>query len=202
MKTKRWLDPRLLIGALLVTVSIASVAFVMSATNRTTEVWAVADTVVPGDTLTADNVVLARVQLDTAQDLYHSREASPIGQVVTRSLEAGELIPVSAVTDSALAERSRIVITVDGPLPDGVARGAVVDVWSAEPLEGSSFATPRVLVDDAVVAAVHTNDSLIASSSTLQVELLVPVTETAALLHAMAGGHVLHLVPDTPEESR
>lgn len=197
MKTRRWLDPRLLIGAALVAVSIASVAFVMSATNRTTEVWAVSNTVVPGDVLGADDVVLTRVQLDVAQSHYHAHDESPIGQVVTRPIAEGELIPVSAVAEEALAERSRIVITVDGPLAEGVARGDVVDVWSAEPLDAGEFATPRVLIDNAVVATVHSNDSLIANATSLQVELLIPVADTAATLHAIASGHALHLVPDS-----
>lgn len=202
MKTKRWLDPRLLIGMLLVVASVAAVVFVVSASNRTHEVWSVSNSVVPGDVLTADDVALARVQLDSSQDLYHDREESPIGGVVTRPLEAGELIPVSAVADAALAERSRVVVTVDGPLPDGATRGAVVDVWAAEQLDGSTYATPRVLVDDAVIAAVHTNDGLISTAQTVQVELLVPSGDTGGLLHAMSSGHAMHLVPDTPQDRR
>lgn len=196
MKVRRWLDPRLLIGLVLVLVSVASVAFVVKAANRTTEVWTIAGSAVPGDVLEADDVVLARVQLERAGELYHLQDQSPIGMRVTRALEPGELIPRSAVSDAAITERSRVVIAVEGVLPAGSERGATVDVWASVAVDRDVMSVPEVLVDNAVVAAVHSNEGLMTTSPTTQVELLVPRDRTPALLHALAEGHVLHLVPD------
>lgn len=196
MRLRKWLDPRLLIGLGLVVVSVASVVFIVNASNRTVEAWAVSDDVVPGDVLQAEDVVLARVQLDRAHELYHLRDESPIGLVATRSMATGELVPRSAVTDAAVAARSRVVVQVDGPLSDGVARGETVDVWASVPLERSEMSTPEVIVDDAIVAAVHADEGLMVSSRGLQVELLVPAENTAEILHAVASSHALHIVPD------
>ena len=64
------------------------------------------------------------------------------------------------------------------------------------PLERSEMSAPEVIVDDAIVAAVHADEGLMVSSRGLQVELLVPAENTAEILHAVASGHALHIVPD------
>ncbi|MGO3135788.1 MAG: SAF domain-containing protein [Agrococcus casei] len=202
MKTKRWIDPRLIIGAALVVVSIIGVAFVVTSANRTVEVWVVSEPVAAGEVLAADDVALARVQLEQRSELYHVQDDSPVGLVVTQSRAAGELIPRSGVVDEAIAASSRIVVPVDAKAAVDLGRGDVVDIWAAAPSEErtSGFVEPRILVDDAVVVAVHAPDGLLSAASVVQVELLIPDTETSRALDAISNKHAIHLVPDTVSE--
>lgn len=198
MKSKRWIDPRLIIGVVLVAISIASVAFVVTQSNRTIEVWVASDRVAAGETITASDVALARVQLDAQADLYHPHDDSPVGLVVTRSMMPGELIPRSAVVEEAFAESTKIVVPLGSNTATDLARGDVVDVWAAAPAEDRStgFGEPGLLVDDAVVVAVHEQEGLLSTSGAVQVELLIPNAETEAVLDAISNKHALHLVPD------
>lgn len=197
MKSKRWLDPRLIIGVVLVAVSIASVAFVVAQSNRTIEVWVASGPVGAGETLAAQDVALARVQLEST-DLYHHHDASPVGKVVTQSLAAGELIPRSAVVDEALVETSQISIPIPASAAVDFGRGDVVDVWSAAPSEErtSGYLSPRILVDDAVIVAVHQPEGLLSAANEVQIELLIPAGDTTDALDAVTNRHALHLVPD------
>ena len=197
MKSKRWLDPRLLIGVVLVAASIASVAVVVTQSNRAIEVWVASGPVGAGETLEAQDVALARVQLESA-DLYHQHNASPVGMVVTQSLVAGELIPRSAVVDEAIAATAQITVPIPATSAANFGRGDVVDVWSAAPAEDRStgYRSPQILVDNAVIVAVHQPEGLLSTSNDVQVELLIPVGDTTAALDAVTNRHALHLVPD------
>ncbi|UOE44541.1 hypothetical protein [Agromyces larvae] len=190
------LDPRLLIGMVVVAGSVLGVWALVSGLDASTEVYAVRETVTPGTELTADDLEVRSVRLGAPADTGRYLAADDLpdgGLVVLRTIGAGELVPVSAVGDRADADVASVVVVTRGLLPEGVAAGARVDVWSSAALEHGTFDTPAVLVPGAEVAALIDTDGMITESGA-QVELLVPRDRIAAVLQALAAGDAIDLV--------
>ena len=191
-----WFDPRFGIGLALVVASVAGVVWLVSAADRTVEVWAARSALSPGDMVTGDNLVLRSVRLGDATDLYLGTGLlGDTGLVVTRAVAAGELVPASAVGAPEGVQVASVVVTVRGDLPRSVESGSVVDLWSARQTEERDFGPPAVLVGSATVVRVLEADGLIVGSAAVAVEMLVPRSKIAAVLEAIANSDAMSLVP-------
>ncbi|WP_306232287.1 hypothetical protein [Agrococcus beijingensis] len=191
--SRTWLDPRLVIGVVLVLASLAGVWLVVQQSARTETAWSATRTLLPGETIAAGDVQPIDVRLPQAQDRYLDASADPVGMVVAATVGEGEVLPLRALGDAAGDERAAVVIDVEGALPSAVRAGALVDVWTAAPGD-EGFAAPSVLVDDAIVVGLLEDEGILASAGT-QLELLVPRDQTALLLEAVSNEHALSVVP-------
>ncbi|TAL40765.1 MAG: hypothetical protein EPN91_12430 [Salinibacterium sp.] len=125
-------DPRLLIGLLLVVASVAGVVVVVSSADRSTQVYAARSALSPGDRVTGNDLELQSVRLDASTAHYLTPADIPRrGVVVTRSVDEGELIPVSATGSVVGLTSTSIVLSLDSQLAASVKAGAVVDIWPA-----------------------------------------------------------------------
>lgn len=190
---RTWMDPRLVIGVALVLASLAGVWFVVQQSARTESAWSATRTLLPGDTVSAGDVERVEVRLPQSQDRYLDAAADPVGMVVASTVGEGEVLPLRALGSAAGLDRAAVVIDIQGALPRAVQAGSLVDVWTAAPSD-DGYEAPAVLVDDAIVVGVLEDDGILASSAQ-QLELLVPIDETAVLLEAMSNEHVLSVVP-------
>lgn len=190
-----WFDPRFGIGLALVVASVAGVVWLVSAADRTVEVWVARSALSPGDTVTGDDMVLRSVRLGDATDLYLGAGVlGDAGLVVTRAVAAGELVPASAVGAPEGVRVASVVVAVRGDLPRSVGAGSVVDLWSARQTDERDFGPPAVLVGSATVVRVLEPDGLMAGSAVVAVELLVPRAKIAAVLAAVAAADAMSLV--------
>lgn len=191
-----WFDPRFGIGLALVVVSVGGVVWLVSAADRTVEVWAARSALSPGDLVTGDDLVLRSVRLGSAGDLYVGTDLlGDSGLLVTRAVAAGELVPASAVGAPDGVRLASVVVTVRGDLPRSVESGSVVDLWSAPQTDERGFGPPAVLVGSATVVRVLEADGLIVGSAVVAVEMLVPRSRIAAVLEAVANSDAMSLVP-------
>src|SRR5205807_7724271 len=93
----RWLDARVAVGLLLVLVSVAAGARVVSSAGHLTPVYVAAHDLVPGEQVASGDVTVARVRIDGDVSRYLSASASvPVGYVVTRVVGAHQLLPAAA----------------------------------------------------------------------------------------------------------
>jgi hypothetical protein len=193
----RAVDVRLVVGVALVAASIAGVWLVVSSADRTVSVYAAGATIVAGEVVGVDDLVVEQVSLGGAAGRYAVPGRLTDGAVATRTILAGELVPVEAVASDDDLARAPVVVTVRGELPAGVAEGREVDVWAtgAEQGDRDEAAPPTVLVPGALVARIVAEESLVAGSSEVSVELSVPDGAVAVLLAATTAGDVLTLVP-------
>jgi len=193
------LDPRLLLGLLLVAASVVAVVGIVSAADRRILVYAAAGPLAPGDRIDAGDLVERSVALDGSDPLYLRPDDLPDGGlVITQSVRGGELVPTSAVGSVAGLRSTSVVIESTGPLSSAVVPGSGVDVWAApaneETGQADAFGPPSVLVSGAIVVRVLEDDGLVASGG-VAVELLVPRSRVARLLHAIANADALAIVP-------
>lgn len=189
-----WADARLFLGIVLIAASIAGVWLVVGASRQTSPVFAAAHTLVPGQPVAHDDVRPVEVALGQAAGAYLTAATLEEGLVATRTVEAGELVPASAVGDAAGVRTTSVVVRSAVDIPASVVPGSVVEVWSAPRLERGTFETPRILVADATVAWVGRDDSAIGGGG-VALELVIPRADVAATLEAVAGEAALSVVP-------
>ena len=188
-----WGDVRFLIGIALVVAAVTGVWLVVSSARQTTPILQATRTIVPGETV-GGAVRVVDVALGTAADGYLTPDALPDGTVATRTIENGELLPRTA---TAPADSSRVtsIVVESTTIPGGVSAGSAVELWSSAPSgEGKGFAAPRILLDEATVAAVDRADGLLAGGRS-SIELVVDRTEVGRVLGAVAEGAALSVVP-------
>ncbi|MFD4422754.1 hypothetical protein ACFWN7_14805 [Agromyces sp. NPDC058484] len=188
------LDPRLLIGIVLIAASTAGVWALVSGFDDAIEVYSVRDTVTPGTPIAAADLTVESVRLGATADHYLAPGDLPDGGlVVTRTMEAGELVPDSAVDSVDRTGLATVVVPSRGALPSGLGAGATVDVWAARLVDRGSYEPPAVLVAGAEIAGVQEPEGMVATGG-VSVELLIPREKVAAVLQGLAAGDAIDLV--------
>jgi hypothetical protein len=188
-----WGDTRFLLGILLVVVSIVGVWFVISSARQTAPVWAAERTLVPGEVISRDDLAVVEVALGQSGGAYLALDDFTDGVVATRTVTAGELLPVDAVADADSVRTANVVVRSSADVAASIEPGTTVELWSAPLLERGTYDTPRILVADATVAAVTRDDSAIAGGSAA-LELVIPRSEVAETLAAIADQAALSVV--------
>jgi hypothetical protein len=188
-----WGDTRFLLGILLVVVSIVGVWFVISSARQTAPVWAAERTLVPGEVISRDDLAIVEVALGQSGGAYLALDDFTDGVVATRTVTAGELLPVDAVADADSVRTANVVVRSSADVAASIEPGTTVELWSAPLLERGTYDTPRILVADATVAAVTRDDSAIAGGGAA-LELVIPRSEVAETLAAIADQAALSVV--------
>jgi hypothetical protein len=196
----RWLDPRVIFGALVVIVPMLVGAHVLASSSRYALVYVARHALVPGEHLGTDDVVVGRVRFDGEEQRYVAADRVPVGYVVTRYVAPGELLPLAALSaapEVLTATRLVTVPVVMGHAPLALSRGDVVDVYvTAKSANSAKSAPPRLVVGAVPVDSVAGSGAL-ASSGTLSVAIEVPASEVAAVVRAIEGGVIdVVRVPD------
>lgn len=189
-----WADARFFLGLVLVIASVAGVWLLVTASRQTVPVLAAARTIVPGEVVSADELRVVDVALGPSEDTYLAPDAIGDGLIATRTIGAGELVPAAAVGAAESARTTTVVIRSATDVPASVTAGTVVEVWSAPLQEQGRHGIPSILIADATVVAVTQDDSMIGGGAA-SLELVIPRSEVAATLAAIASESALSVVP-------
>jgi hypothetical protein len=205
-----WIDPRFVVGIVLVVVSVLGVDALVNAANASVDVLAARSALTPGERVHSSDLVPTSVRVGRTAGLYlQASDVPSAGVVVTRAVAAGELVPHSAIGSEAGTLLTSIVVSVNGALAASISPGSRVDLWASQPsdvAETSSdaaaptdggetgYAAPTVLVSSAIVVRLVDQKNLVASNGS-SIELLVPKTSIASVLDAIANGAVLNVLP-------
>lgn len=188
-----WRDPRLGMGVVLVAGSVALGAWAVDDASATVEVYAARDTLTPGTVLDDDALVVLEVRPPDGTYVL-AAGGVPADAVVTRTVGAGELVPVAALGAAADVDVRPVVVSVGAALPTSAAPGARVDLWHApEAGPGDDAPAPALVARDLELSEIRQDDSMLASAAA--VEVLVPEDEVGPVLAARAAGGELVVVP-------
>lgn len=185
LRRPRWKDPRLIVGIILVLASVLMGSLLVSRLAETTPVLVARSPIAPGDPIRPEGLGSVEIRLGEQIGLYAgSLEAVPEGAVATRAIDAGELVPISALGQPADVPLRPVVIPVDTAVAESVAIGATVELWhtSPGPSQGDR-ASATMLVPDAVVRRIDEGSSL--GMRSMAVEVLVPADDLAAVLEVL-----------------
>lgn len=191
-----WLDPRFVVGLVLVLLSTGGVVALVRSADASVVVMAAASALDAGSTVHAADLVPVRVRIDGASDLYVPAGAAE-GDVVTRFVGAGELVPRSSLSSADARTTAAVVVAASTGADHLVAAGTVVDVWAAaaKGTGTTGYEPPRVIVSGATVAEVIRPAGFVADQDRTQVRLTVPRQDVAAVLAATDARDQVTLVP-------
>ncbi|CAN7367816.1 SAF domain-containing protein [Microbacterium maritypicum] len=190
-----WGDVRFLVGIALVALSIAGVWLIVSASDHAVPALQATRTITQGEELTSSDFQVVDVGLGSLADDYLGPEDVRPGSVAARTLQSGELVPTSALTDADSSRSTTVVIQSSTGIQEGVEAGTVVEIWQAPPLdEGRSYDVPRILVADVIVHDVLDQEGVLADTGS-QLEVVIDRADVADVLAAITGGAALSVVP-------
>jgi hypothetical protein len=182
LRRPRWSDPRLLIGVALIAIAVIGTGAVVARADRTEPYFAARHTLTPGTVVAESDVVVAHVRVGSGT--YVSTGDAPWGQVVTRVIGAGELIPERSLVDAEGYSSRPVAIATAQPLAEAIERGAVVDVWVTS--EGPIGPESTLVAQGVVVDQVDRDTGAFVAGSGETVYVLVPAMEVGELLAALA----------------
>lgn len=191
---RSWLDIRFLIGVILIVASIIGVWFVVMSARETTPVLAAAHALVPGQAVTASDVVEIEAHLGDASGSYLVPDDLAGGIVSTRVVAEGEIVPASAITGSDDAAQTTVVVRSALGVPADIEPGAQVELWAAPVVGPQEFGEPIVIAAAAIVADVREDEGVVTGTGAT-LELTVPREVVSQVLQHVAAGSALSAVP-------
>lgn len=199
MRRPSWRDPRLGVGVLLVVASVALGSWAVARAGSSVEVYQARDTLTPGDVLDIDELQVVQVRIDDLEDTYLAPGSDLVeGSVITRTVGAGELVPVAAVGSADEVDVRPVQVPMSASMSDLVVPGSSVDLWVALPDPASpqgALLPPGELASGLEVRSVHEDTSVFAGADSVQVQVLVPETDLPAVLAALSSDGLITLVP-------
>ena len=191
-KSVRKSPVQLLVSVAVVAGSVVGAWFVIES-SKITEVYLVTKSdLASGTALTEQNLEKTDLALFALATEYLQPGQLPSGAYLTRTISAGEVIPISAVTTQALDDFSNIVLTPSVEISSAISPGAKVSVWASPALDYQSFGEPTLAALDVEVVQVREPETSFASAAK-SVELRVPITSIQAILRAIANRDAIAL---------
>ncbi|MFT4300053.1 MAG: hypothetical protein QM597_10510 [Aeromicrobium sp.] len=195
MSARRWRDPRLLAGVVLVVGAMVVGARLVAAADDTVSYWAVADDVRAGDPVSADDLVAVEARLSGAAAEAHLRSDAELPKRLDDLTWAGDFAAGTLVSEASwngdAGSHGHLPISVQtGYFPNDLKAGDRVDVWvGPAPGEGTAEAAV-VTVEDVRVIDPGQVESLGASVTRTIVVDLGDTVLVGDQVAALAAGHV------------
>jgi hypothetical protein len=189
LRQPKWTDTRLVAGVLMVLVAVVAGAAVVSAADKSVQVWAVRRALRSGTTVEHDDLVARRVRLFGADKARYVdvRRGNPAGRVLTRDVGAGDLLPVSAL--SSTRDRAQRIVGLPmsraHALGGDVAKGNVVDVIATRKTSGGGFVTYAVVRNVEVVDVAKPSGGFGAGRNDLVVMIQIDPDQALAVAAAL-----------------
>jgi hypothetical protein len=189
----RWLNLRVVGGILLVIAAVVVGARVIGASSQTTAVWAADRDLAGGTVLGAGDLIPVEVNLGETVALYLSPASeSPIGMTIVTPLQAGQLVPASAVEESGSGRVVAIGVE-PGNMPPGVDHGSTIDLYLTKggAAGAEAKATTELIGRDITVQSVTVPASgglSGATSNRYQLSVLLPADTADKLVRILPTG--------------
>ncbi|WP_291377557.1 SAF domain-containing protein [Demequina sp.] len=177
-----WRDPRLLVGLLLIAISVTAVTGIVRSSDTTMPYYAAKNALTPGTVLARDDVTVVQVRIPDGTYVEPGEE--PWGQVVTRVVGDGELLPRAALADQGDFTGRPIAVRTSLPLADGVERGSLVDVYLTR--TDSDEPQTTLVASGLVVESVDHESGSFSAGSVETVYVVVPRRDIEEFLDALA----------------
>lgn len=169
-------NSRRLIAVAIILFALFSGTLLLSSATAPVELWSASKPLVVGTQLTAQDIKVKSVSMQSGSSRYFSKKANLIGSYITAPVKSGELIPVVAVRKSAVAKAAMREVPLGinkSDLPSNLLAGEFVDIYSV-PQKGSATS---LLVSHVTIAKIDNQNA----SMTGSVNVLVTVKPESVL---------------------
>ncbi len=209
----RWRDPRLVVGLVLVSASVALGSLVVSHADDRIPVYAARTALVPGQRLGDQDLTRVRVQLGAEGQRYLRADRSlAADRFVLREVRPGELVPAASVGDRARVAVQPLTVNVEPGSAATLIVGSQVDVYVNPPAGGTAhvrpdgggvtgssdgaFSGPELILHAVSVAGLPAQGGALGSGTGLQpVQVMAPTEAIRGLIAKVDEGSKVTLVP-------
>ncbi len=191
LSSRRWKDPRLIVGVLLVVCSAVGVVWVVNAADDRVAVWAVRGDIPAGSPVTPGKLVDVDVQVPELSAYWLADDAVPEDLVALRDFAAGELLTRANVEiDNASDTRIVTLPVLRNQMPADLDVGRRVDVYVVERgVSGEADGPPQLVLRNAIVSSVDGDSGAFGGTSLeVGVALSLPQDQVPKVLDAQARG--------------
>lgn len=193
LRSPRWFDGRLALGVLLLLVSVVVGAKLVASAHTSSAIYVARGSFAAGTRLGAADVAVGRVRLFGGADRYiDAGGPSPVGRTLTRSVAAGELLPVAALAAPDGTPPGRLVTVPVSHLhaPPGLDHGSLVDLFATYTEPGQPSRTVTVLRGVPVEGRTKAAGALSSAGADVGLVLRVPPEQAAAVVSAVEAAKV------------
>lgn len=176
----------------LIIASFLSAFFLASFSRSTTEYWVATIDLQSGHQISTGDLSLMDMDLSSSSMVYLSRDLDPLGQVVIKSVVAGEVMAINSVSSTAKTMASSAVPlsirSVD--LAAGIYVGALVDIyWVIDSLNGESPQDPILILGSVPIISTDIKNKNFGTDAAITVS--VEQTQVLRLLSATTSGRLV-----------
>ena len=192
------MDRRFIIGVVLIIASVIAFSVLGGFLRGGTRVYSVTTSIAPGEELTSDNVREVWVSVDTS--VYAPTTEAPLGSRAARMLTPGQLVMRAdlATGDQAGADPDgmvRVALTVNAGLPDGVADGTPIRLWSVPAHSPAGGETKAREIDGTFTFVRSVDASSAGARRGTRIEIMANAQSLPALLASQTSTDQLAAVP-------
>ena len=189
---KKTRTSRLPLAITLIAAAFVSTFLIATFSNRGADYWVITTPMSPGHQISASDVSLAHLNLDSSAKFYLSKEVEPIGMIATRIMHSGEIIGSTDLT-SALNAMSTSAVPISVRSVDvatGLNIGEEVDIyWVLDTQNGESSVDPILILGGVTLLSIDSGGKNFGSDTGLSVA--VEETQVLRLLSATTLGRLV-----------
>lgn len=196
-------------GVLLVLLSVTLGSLVVAHADDRVPVYAARVALVPGQRVTPDDLRRVDVQLGAQEDHYLGAAAVPSDRFVLRPVEAGELVPVTAVGGRDDVGVQPLTLAIDAGSAAALRVGSRVDVYvnPVDPEVAGSrdgFRGPELALQGVSVSSLPRERDGFGSSTggDRPVQVMAPTSLVKGIIGQVDGGARVTMVPVPGAELR
>jgi hypothetical protein len=182
------------LGLVLVLLAVVAGARLFASADHYSHVYVVRHPLVPGERVASGDLSVGRVRFaGDARPYLAVGSRSLVGQLVTRYVAAGEILPSAALSSGRVttAVRDVTVPVIPGHLPADLAHGDLVDVYvTTKGALGTSNSAPHLVLARAVVDADDERANSLAGQQAVGVVLAVPADAVSRAVAAVENGSI------------
>ncbi len=190
------MDRRFIIGLVLIIASVLAFSVLGGLLRGGSRVYTATTTIAPGDALTADNVREVVLSVDTA--VYAPTSEAPMGSIATRQITPGQIVMRTDLSQGESApsqgDMLRVAVTVSAGLPDGVADGTRIRLWTI-PVRSQGQAGNQAREIEGTFTFVRQIEASSQSRRGQRIEILANAQSMPVLLAAQSSTDELAAVP-------
>jgi len=190
--TRKTRSSRLPLAITLIIAAFVSTFLIATFSNKGADYWMVNTPISPGHTISASDVSLMHVNLNTTSTSYLDQSVEPIGMIATRLLHPNQLIATSDLTAAANAmSTSAVPISVRGvDLATGLTIGEGVDIyWVLDAQNGEGAVDPILILGGVTLLSYDTSGNNFGSD--VGITVAVEETQVLRLLSATSMGRLV-----------